>query len=173
MRARLIFETRDPFAQIGLREHTIERIQSRCEYEDHGFATLCHTWQGARSSGYGRIWVGSKREPEARRLRVTHRLIYEYFRGPIPDEMQIDHLCRNRACQNPDHLEVVTNAENTRRGLRGRLVTACAHGHEYTPENTLIRRHGRRACRQCGRERQARWLIEQHAQGLTSRGTPR
>lgn len=74
-------------------------------------------------------------------------------KGPIPAGLQLGHLCRNRACVNPDYLDPVTPCVNTMRGysvtaLRARQ-THCIHGHEFTPENTLIERGSRRVCRTC------------------------
>ena len=86
----------------------------------------------------------------------VHRLAFEAWAGLIPDGMVIDHLCRERACCNPEHLEVVTNWENTLRGdnfmaSRAR-ATHCKSGHEFTVENT--RERGRlRQCRECDRGR--------------------
>ena len=84
-----------------------------------------------------------------RRLMSVHRLSYEAFKGPIPEGMHIDHLCRVRNCYNPEHLEAVTQAENNRR--MGLVITHCKRGHEYTEENTIHRKgnNGRRACRTC------------------------
>lgn len=83
----------------------------------------------------------------------AHRWLWERLVGPVSGALQLDHLCRNRACVNPDHLEPVTAAENVRRGALGavrRAKTHCPQGHEYTPENTA-RRRGKRYCRECGR----------------------
>lgn len=73
----------------------------------------CWLWRGARARGYGHFCV------DKRRVRGAHRVSYETLRGPIPEGMQIDHLCRVRNCINPAHLEVVTQAENTARAWAG------------------------------------------------------
>lgn len=117
----------------------------------------CHTWIGAIcSGGYGNVVVKGK-------TRKAHRVRYERERGPVPIGMELDHLCRNRACVNPLHLEPVTRRENVKRGvgpLRSRewcaAVTHCPKGHEYTEENTYIQRrngHNLRSCRICRRAR--------------------
>jgi hypothetical protein len=86
--------------------------------------------------------------------RQASRVAYELLVGPIPEGMQLDHLCRNRICLNPLHLEPVTPKENVRRGTgpcadHGRQ-THCQHGHEFTPANTYYARNGRkRECRAC------------------------
>jgi hypothetical protein len=121
----------------------------------------CWNWVGARNSdGYGIIIINYKQ------VRV-HRFIYEYYHGQICPDLQIDHLCRNRICANPDHLEQVTTQENTRRGMVGkhnkhskgenhyqRKKTHCIHGHEFTEENTSNRKDGTRACKSCHRIRE-------------------
>lgn len=117
---------------------------------DHGD---CRVWNAARNdSGYGVISVND-------RIQRAHRMSYETFVGPIPDGLQLDHLCRNRACIRPAHLEAVSAAENTRRGASA-TKTHCKSGHEYTPENTYLRPRrasgGRRDCRVCRRDRYAR-----------------
>ena len=111
----------------------------------------CWLWGGAIGpKGYGAFGLG----PRGSGCVRPHRFAYEHFVGPIPDGLQIDHLCRVRHCVNPDHLEVVTNAENTRRGLKGRLVIECAQGHPYNEANTGRKTpSGRRYCRACARER--------------------
>ena len=78
--------------------------------------------------------------------------------GPIPDGCELDHLCRNRACCNPDHLEPVTHLENVRRGLKGLSVTHCPVGHPYYDENTYVNSTGRltpnKLCKACRKQRQ-------------------
>lgn len=113
----------------------------------------CWLWTRANNGRYGLLSVNG-------RDRLAHRFAYEHFRGPIPVGMQIDHLCRKSLCVNPDHLEVVTNRQNTLRGVSNAAVNAkkthCLNGHEFTPENTrLDRKHKvgvERVCRTCLRE---------------------
>lgn len=78
----------------------------------------------------------------------AHRAMYEAVIGPIPEGLVIDHLCRVRHCINPAHLESVTSRENTQRGYK-KNKTHCVHGHEYTIENTVTDKIGRRNCREC------------------------
>jgi hypothetical protein len=89
------------------------------------------------------------------RMRKLHRLTYEALVGPIPGGLQIDHLCRNRGCCNPAHLEPVTPRENSLRGVgptaENATKTHCDQGHEFTPENTARRTDGTRRCIACRR----------------------
>jgi len=98
------------------------------------------------SDGYGRCHVRDVGH------MLVHRLAYELLIGPIPPELCIDHLCRNRRCVNPDHLEAVTPQLNTLRGATIPAVhsrkTHCPRGHPYDETNTMWD-HGRRRCRQC------------------------
>ena len=115
----------------------------------------CWEWDAGRfSSGYGAF-----RAPDfdgRHRLQRAHRYAYEAFVGRVPADLDLDHLCRNRACVNPAHLEPVTRKVNVRRGLEARgLSTHCNRGHAFTSENTIARKNGRRACRLCKKARAA------------------
>lgn len=95
----------------------------------------------------------------------SHRFAYEAQVGPIPDGMVIDHLCKNRACQNARHMEPVTNRANIQRGEVGghlRAKTHCPKGHPYSGENLYVTKTGSRHCRECTRERTRQWRMIQH-----------
>lgn len=108
----------------------------------------CWGWKGATHPlGYGQLSVAGK-------VRFGHRIAYELYRGPIAPGLEIDHLCRNAVCSNPDHLEAVTHAENLRRGVGWAGVNArkteCVNGHPFTAENTYVYPNGlHRKCRAC------------------------
>lgn len=106
----------------------------------------CWNWTGAiQEPGYGRFSAG----PGVRVL--AHRWSYEHHVGPIPDGLTIDHLCLNKACVNPDHLEPVTREENALRANRNVGKTHCIRGHEFTEDNIYAppSRPHVRACRTC------------------------
>lgn len=129
-----------------------ERFFARVEPSPNG----CLLWTGEVSrKGYGRFILD-----ESRTRVLAHRWAYERERGPIPEGLQLDHLCRNPPCVNPDHVEPVSVRENVLRGVgltaNHARKTHCIHGHEFTPENTYSApNHGRpsRACRTCRRAR--------------------
>jgi len=104
----------------------------------------CWHWTGAKNNlGYGQLRVEG-------RTRYAHRVFYEDFIGPIPEDREIDHLCRNPSCVNPAHLEPVTHRENMRRAIQ---KTVCKRGHPY--DDVYIRPdNGARQCRACRRERE-------------------
>ena len=109
----------------------------------------CWEWTGARrqKAGYGLFhWQGL--------LRIAHRVSYEALIGLIPKGLESDHLCRNRACVRPEHIEPVSHRENVRRGVRPSQMRAkrhCPHGHPYEGENLYVRPNGDRECRTCHR----------------------
>jgi hypothetical protein len=114
----------------------------------------CWAWSRALDNGYGRFWLNG-------RNRLAHAVSYEHFVGPIPDGLQIDHLCRNRSCVRPDHLEAVTLGVNVLRG-EGRSATnsrkeLCLRGHALSGDNLYVTPRGSRCCRTCQRARVASW----------------
>jgi hypothetical protein len=118
-------------------------------------ADECWDWLQSTRRGYGRCWPVDG-IPE----RVAHRIAYTLEHGPIPDGLTIDHLCRNRRCCNPAHLEAVTERENILRGTcpaaENARKTHCNRGHEFTPENTYDKREGQRQCKTCMRDNDRR-----------------
>lgn len=112
----------------------------------------CWIWTGALDGhGYGQTSANGRR-------LAAHRVSFELSKGSIPEGMDIDHLCRNPRCVNPDHLEAVTRGENTRRGILHQVISAkaaarktCGKGHPWTPENTYLDPAGKRRCRSCER----------------------
>lgn len=130
-----------------------ERVLARISKPDgeHG----CWLWTGRTDpAGYSRVEV-------AGRTVVVHRLLYTDAVGPVPEGLDLDHLCRVRHCVNPAHLEAVTHLENCRRGNAGRHLrerTHCPSGHPYEGEgsNVYVGPHGR-ACRYCNNEASARY----------------
>ncbi len=111
----------------------------------------CWLWTTPRvADGYGEFQVN-------RQKVLAHRFSYTLLIGPIPEGLELDHLCRVRHCVRPSHLEPVTHRVNLLRGdtmpIRNAAKTHCPAGHEYSMENTYIRTDGRRYCRTCHQER--------------------
>lgn len=114
-----------------------------------GVESDCWVWlTSLNQGGYGRVDYSGKRG------RMAHKVVYELLVGPIPEGLNIDHLCRVTACVYPGHLEPVTQKENLARGLGVGVFNAakthCLNGHEFTHKNTMILPRGRRFCRACG-----------------------
>lgn len=108
----------------------------------------CWEWQGCKGkAGYGQFKIDGRR---GAKRSSPHRFAWEFFYGAIPEGYEIDHLCRNRACASPFHLEAVTLQENRKR--RSELITHCKKGHELNESSALIKGNLRR-CRICNRER--------------------
>ncbi len=137
-----------------------ERIRSKFVPEPN---TGCWLWTAGSQFGYGRIW-----QNDTKRMALAHRVAYEILVGPVPDGLQLDHLCRQRCCVNPAHLEPVTGTENQRRmprEIRKRPRPACRkafckHGHAMTPDNIFIYEWGNatmRACCACRVARQKKY----------------
>lgn len=127
-----------------LRLHTIEAPSG------------CWVWTGTRNrGGHGRIQINGSNA-------YVHRVAYELYVGPIPEGLEIDHLCRRPACLNPRHLQAVTPSVNVRRGTspgaRAARRDKCSAGHSFAEHGAV--RHGRRICRPCRREYCAQWRTD-------------
>jgi hypothetical protein len=122
----------------------ILRIPSKIDFTQGD----CWQWTAyCTKEGYGRISVNNE-------STLAHRVIYEELVGQIPEGLELDHLCRNRSCVNPAHLEPVTHLINVRRGEARPPIRAhtdvCVRGHLKTPENTrIVPGTDKRECRKC------------------------
>lgn len=131
----------------------ISRLMEKITIDENGCWLFAKSVQ---SNGYGKIWDGS-------RVVYAHRFSYELHVGKIPKGLDLDHLCRNRSCVNPSHLEPVSRSENLKRGDAGKHLaeeqaqkTHCPRGHPYSGEN-LVTDGKRRACRVCNKEKYSRY----------------
>ena len=116
----------------------------------------CWTWTGSAHKGYGRFGANG-------RTVKSHRWAYEYMVAEIPEGLVIDHLCLNRSCVNPDHMDPVPQSVNAARSNAGPNHhggrTHCKRGHEFTPKNTGRDSRGDRYCRTCMRMHYRNWQI--------------
>lgn len=133
---------RRPPRQVADLPVDYERFWSKVGQGDNG----CWAWRASLDAGgYGQFELHPT-------VLKAHRVSWELMLGPIPEGLPLDHLCRNRACVNPEHLEPVTHRVNALRGLKGyALRTFCKSGrHDITlPENVYVRPTGKRQCRPC------------------------
>ena len=147
----------------------IERLLKKIDFGETD--ECCWQWIGTvRQDGYGayKEYRYDKNRNRSHKTHYAHRLIYEIWAGPIPEGLCLDHLCRNRSCVNPMHLEPVTLEENIRRGegvKHQARKTHCPKGHPYDEENTT-RRNGRRHCKACHRERQRIYVEKKKQEAL-------
>lgn len=131
----------------------MERFWAKVDKTD-----TCWLWTATvTKGGYGMFYFNGHHV-------YAHRFAYEWFVGPIPAGLQIDHVrsrgCRHRHCVNPAHLEAVTQRENLLRGdtisARAAAATHCPQGHPYSGDNLQVRKTGKRNCRECHREQNRR-----------------
>lgn len=103
----------------------------------------CWEWVGGTNGVYSQFYIKSRKI-------YGHRFAYEYFVGSIPENLVVNHLCRNKLCVNPQHLEATTQKENIRHAVSGKpRSSVCNRGHERTEGNTYIYPSGVKACRPC------------------------
>ena len=126
--------------ELTKQEVAVNRFMSKVTREG-----ACLNWMGAKTPlGYGRF-----RDANGNTVS-PHLFFWRHINGPVPVGLELDHLCRNRSCCWPFHLEPVTHTENVRRGMnRNKFKTHCPLQHPYSPDNTLIGKSGSRFCRIC------------------------
>lgn len=125
--------------------------------------TGCFIWTGSLFTGdYGRMWVRDKQI-------MAHRISYFIYKGKIPEDFVIDHICNNPSCINPEHLEAKTQKDNSNRCVGSPTTvnaqkTHCIRGHEFSDENTKRGKNGRR-CIKCTQKNQHDWYIKNKKNG--------
>lgn len=134
--------------------------------------TGCWNWiASCQPSGYGQMTV--EKAPSVPTVTTAHRISFEVFVGPIPEDLTVDHLCRNRRCVNPAHLEVVTNKENILRGTSpvaiNKRKTHCPKGHPLSGRNIAFAKSGSRICRACKRDWNKRYKYRRRHGLITNR----
>ena len=153
-------------------DHTAKRIMGDDKPDLNALADKftvgdgCWEWTAYKTPlGYGQVRRGVN-------MTTAQRAVYEALVGPVPDGLELDHLCRNPSCVRPDHLEPVTHQENMRRGDAGLLnasKTHCVRGHLLDAENLRVRPDGRRQCRECQRVLDRDWHKEKRRGSCAAR----
>lgn len=129
----------------------LDTVEELIICEPSSLSTGCWEWPGAlNKTGYGKVFVNGV-------CFLVHRLIYEHYVGPIPSHLECDHLCRNHACANFEHIELVDRRTNSLRGVGFAAINArkseCVNGHPFNEQNTYYRLDtGQRHCRACHRK---------------------
>lgn len=127
-----------------IKENRIKKLMERVTVDPE---SGCWNWDKPIQCGYGRAQLNGTKT-------LAHRVVYQLIKGDIPEGLDLDHLCRNRACVNPDHLEPVTRSENLRRGFISR---GCKNGHPFNEDDFSVvhRSNGSNEwrCKVCHRER--------------------
>ncbi|HKF38799.1 MAG TPA: HNH endonuclease signature motif containing protein [Ktedonobacteraceae bacterium] len=118
----------------------------------------CWIWQGKIAANGRAIFKVNGRSV------YVHKWAYEHYKGPTPEGLVLDHLCKIPACVNPDHLEAVTQLENNRR-----MRTHCRNGHFLTVENTYLAKNGNRICRTCLKKRSKKYQQRSYERQLHTR----
>ena len=133
----------------------VEKVDSNFDINDEN----CWLWKQPLDNGYGRFWWNGH-------TYSAHRFSYYLFVGEIPNDKQLDHLCRNRGCVNPSHLEAVDIKTNVLRGIglsaQNARKTHCKRNHPLTGPNLTVNNRGQRVCKECSRLASAKWY-KRHA----------
>lgn len=131
------------------------------QYVDKSGPGGCWQWTGGHSHGYGTFMVRS--DDGSERQVGAHRFAYQLVVGLVPDGLVLDHLCRNKSCVRPLHLEAVTQQVNVIRGDSAVWSDQCRRGHPFDVENTYIDPRGYRVCKTCRRATLARHRAKRNA----------
>lgn len=152
--------------KTGVPERTPVTVEDRFWSKvDKGGPDECWVWTATLSRGYGWFYLGDEQGDRVSKGMGAHRWLYLRTIGPIPEGLDLDHLCRNPPCVNPSHMEPVTRKENLARGTvgmggrRNAAKTHCPAGHPYEGNNLRVSAGGARSCRACARE----WMRRRRA----------